>query len=70
MPRLEDIKASFTEMSNEELLDKIRKIRADRVIRKGSKTQRVAKVRAKTKLEGLLAALSPEDLKTLFESLE
>ena len=72
--RLEDLKTSLTDMSPEELRDKIRSIRADRIIRKQTKAQKVAKVKAvatsKSKVESLLGGMTPEQIAALLKEFE
>lgn len=68
--RLEDLKKSLLDMTQEEILAKVRAVRADRIIRKTTKAQKVAKVRSVGKMETLLASLSPEELAKLLEEFE
>lgn len=70
MPRLEDIQTNFLDMDASEARTLVRKIREDRVIRKLSRTQKVAKVRNVVGVKAALETLSPAELATLFEEFE
>lgn len=72
--RLEDLKKNLLEMSEEELLTQIRSIRADRVIRKQTKKQKVAKAKTRAtaadKVAKLTSGMTPEQLEALFKEFE
>lgn len=72
--RLKDLKKDILEMTEEELRDKVRAIRADRIIRKQSKATKVAKAKtsakASDKAAKLLEGMSKEELAKLLEELE
>lgn len=72
--RLEDLKKSLLDMTEDEVRNKIREIRADRVIRKESKKQKVAKVKTKAtavaKAAGAASGMTPAELQKLLEEFE
>ena len=74
MPRLEDLKQSLLDMTEDEIRDKVRAIRADRVIRKQTKAQKAAKAKtratASDKLAKLTAGMTPAELAKLLEQFE
>lgn len=70
MPRLEDLKQDLLTMTPEEIRASIRKIRADRIIRKGpKKAEKVARVKKTKTIDTLLAALSPADIAKLLDEM-
>lgn len=71
MSRLDELQASLTEMSSEELMDLVRHIRADRVTRKARKTTKKPARRKKAdKVKALLDNLSPEERAALMRKLK
>lgn len=72
--RLEDLKHSLLDMTEEEIREKVRGIRADRVIRKETKKQKVAKVRTKAtavaKAANAATGMTPAELQKLLEEFE
>jgi 2-oxo-4-hydroxy-4-carboxy--5-ureidoimidazoline (OHCU) decarboxylase len=56
-------------MSDDELMEHVRKIRAHRRIRKTKKASPLTAEKRKEKLKMLLGELSPEEKKTLMEKL-
>lgn len=71
--RLEDLKHSLLDMSEEELRDKIRGIRSDRIIRKTTKAQKAAKAKtratASSKIDKLLQAMTPAERDAFLKEL-
>ncbi len=75
MADLETLRTSLTELSRDELLDRIREIREDRRISKHAITHRVARAKQKKKtvedkLAVLLKGMTPADIKALMEETE
>lgn len=74
MPRLEDLKKSLLAMDAEELRQRIKEIREDRVIRKDPGKVKVKKAKAKdsaqTALAKLLADMSDEEREAFLKELE
>lgn len=70
MPRLEDLKKNLLDMSPDELRERIRQIRSDRILRKVQPKTKVAKAKKESKIKLAIGALSAEDLAKLLNDLE
>lgn len=74
MPRLEDLKKSLLHMSADELREKIREIREDRIIRKDSGKAKAKKAKTadsvSTQLAKMMAIMSTEEREAFLKELE
>lgn len=74
MPKLEDLRKSLLTMTPDELRQRIREIRADRIIRKEAPKAKVNRAKAKDKtqidLRSLLASMSDEDREAFLRELD
>ena len=70
MPRLEDLKRNLLDMTPDELRERIRQIRSDRILRKVQPKTKVAKAKKESKIKVAIAALSPEELAKLLSDME
>lgn len=72
MPRLEDLNKNLLEMTPDELRQRIKEIRQDRIIRKSkAPTAKAVKEKAAKKdtLRSALDGMTPEQLEELFKGL-
>ncbi len=72
---LSDLKTTLTELSDQELFDLIKGIRASRRTPKATtstkpKAARKAKAESPTSIDALLSALSPEQIEDLIKQME
>jgi hypothetical protein len=67
MGRLDELQRSVEEMSYEELLEKVRSIRADRKVSKRAQrtTTKKSRVKKKESIKEMLKGMSPEEIKAL-----
>ena len=68
--RLEDLKINFLHMDEEAKRLFIVAIRRDRLVKKASKAQKVAKKRTKLAASDMMAELSSDELATLLQEFE
>ena len=68
--RLEDLKTNFLDMDTTTKLQFVRTVRADRIVRKQSKAQKVAKKRTKLAASDMMLELSPDELAALLKEFE
>ena len=68
--RLEDLKTNFLDMDEEAKRLFIAAIRRDRLVKKASKAQKVAKKRSKIAASDMMAELSSDELATLLQEFE
>lgn len=74
MPKLEDLRKSLLTMTPDELRERIREVRADRIIRKEAPKKKVERAKAKDKttidLRTLLASMSDEERDAFLKELD
>lgn len=74
MPKLEDLRKSLLTMTPDELRQRIREIRADRIIRKEPAKKKVERAKAKDKtqfdLRSLLASMTDEEREAFLKELD
>jgi len=68
--RLEDLKTNFLDMDPETKLQFVRAIRHDRVVKKASKAQKVAKKRNKIAASDIFLQLNESELAELLREFE
>lgn len=72
MTKLDLLEADLTQLSNEELQERIRTIRTDRMVSKAAKYTKptaTAKAKAKSKITDLLAGMTIEEKRKFLEGL-